>query len=137
MGVLHIRVTSADQVITIPRTIHSQNFTWIRSIVQSTPTAAAGAKIHGGGLCMDCSFLQGSQMTSNVASNLVIPMFEHQAMNDTQYVQNFDAEDVRTRFVIRTLNFAADAPAVYGTGAGELSSVDLFFEFTELSPVSY
>lgn len=137
MPVLHFRITSADENIDITRQIHSQNFTFVRSIVQSV-AAATGTKPNGGGLNVFCDFLQGYEITSNVDANrLMIPMDEGKNMNETRYVQNFNAEDVRNRFQVKVFTFDGSAPATFGNAAGNITSVDLFFEFTELSPVSY
>ena len=137
MPVLHFRITSNRENIDISRQIHSQNFTWVRAIVQSVP-AAAGTKPNGGGLNIDCGFMQGYEVTSNVNANrLIIGLDEEQSMNDRRFEQNFNAEDVKNRFEVEVYNFTGTGPAVFGTGAGELTSIDLFFEFTELAPVSY
>ena len=137
MPVLHFRITSADENIDITRQIHSQNFTFVRSIVQSV-AATGGAKPNGGGLNVFCDFLQGYEITSNVDANrLMIPMDESKDMNETRYVQNFNAEDVRNRFQVKVFKFDGSAPATFGTSPGNITSVDLFFEFTELAPVAY
>ncbi len=87
---------------------------------------------------MFCHFLQGYEITSNVDANrLMIPMDESKDMNESRYVQNFNAEDVRNRFQVKVFTFDGSAPAVFGTAPGNITSVDLFFEFTELSPVAY
>jgi len=137
MPVLHFRITSADENIDITRQIHSQNFTFVRSIVQSV-AATGGAKPNGGGLNVFCHFLQGYEITSNVDANrLMIPMDESKDMNESRYVQNFNAEDVRNRFQVKVFTFDGSAPATFGTAPGNITSVDLFFEFTELAPVAY
>jgi len=137
MAVLHFRITSAQENIDITRQIHSQNFTFVRSIVQSV-AAAGGAKPNGGGLNVFCQFLQGYEITSNVDANrLMIPMDESKDMNESRYVQNFNAEDVRNRFQVQVFTFDGSSLATFGASPGNITSVDLFFEFTELEPVSY
>ena len=137
MPVLHFRITSNEENIDISRQIHSQNFTWVRAIVQSVPSAS-GTKPLNGGLNIECGFLQGYEMTSNVAGNrLLIGMDEDKCMNAGQYVQNFNAEDIKNRFHVSVFDFTNTSHATFGTGPGELTSVDLFFEFTEMFPVSY
>lgn len=137
MPVLHFRITSAEENIDITRQIHSQNFTFVRSIVQSV-AATGGAKPNGGGLNVYCEFLQGYEITSNVEANrLMIPMDESQDMNEARYVQNFNAEDVRNRFQVKVYKFDGSGLATFGTQPGNITSVDLFFEFTELAPVAY
>lgn len=137
MPVLHFRITSAEENIDITRQIHSQNFTFVRSIVQSV-AATGGAKPNGGGLNVYCEFLQGYEITSNVEANrLMIPMNESLDMNEARYVQNFNAEDVRNRFQVKVYKFDGSGLATFGTQPGNISSVDLFFEFTELAPVAY
>jgi len=137
MPVLHFRITSAEENIDITRQIHSQNFTFVRSIVQSV-AATGGAKPNGGGLNVYCEFLQGYEITSNVEANrLMIPMDESLDMNEARYVQNFNAEDVRNRFQVKVYKFDGSGLATFGTQPGNITSVDLFFEFTELAPVAY
>jgi hypothetical protein len=137
MPVLHFRITSAEENIDITRQIHSQNFTFVRSIVQSV-AATGGAKPNGGGLNVYCEFLQGYEITSNVEANrLMIPMNESKDMNEARYVQNFNAEDVRNRFQVKVYKFDGSGLATFGTQPGNITSVDLFFEFTELAPVAY
>jgi hypothetical protein len=137
MPVLHFRITSAEENIDITRQIHSQNFTFVRSIVQSV-AATGGAKPNGGGLNVYCEFLQGYEITSNVEANrLMIPMDESKDMNEASYVQNVNAEDVRNRVQVKVYKFDGSGLATFGTQPGNITSVDLFFEFTELAPVAY
>jgi hypothetical protein len=84
--------------------------------------ATGGAKPNGGGLNVFCDFLQGYEITSNVDANrLMIPMDESKDMNETRYVQNFNAEDVRNRFQVKVFKFDGSAPATFGTSPGNIT----------------
>ncbi|MHC4857268.1 MAG: hypothetical protein ACYTBY_05620 [Planctomycetota bacterium] len=64
-------------------------------------------------------------------------MDESKDMNEASYVQNVNAEDVRNRVQVKVYKFDGSGLATFGTQPGNITSVDLFFEFTELAPVAY
>ena len=147
MAILHYRITEAEQSINIPNTIHAQSFIFRRAVVRMVPLASGGTSTNcKGGIVISPSHFSGFEIASGTsidgttskpitnnlgANDLLIGLNEYQAINNTYFDMEFESEDVNQGFTVKVTNFDKQ-PVVFGTGAGQLTSIDLYFQFASL-----
>ena len=137
MTILHIRIKSSEEVITIDRGIHAQNFTLKRVSVVKNPNAVGTGFDYKGGVSINLDFMKGGkEILSNVNSNEInIAFDQNQTIAcDKQYDLNFNTEDINGRFVAKVSNFNKSATPVFNEAGttGELFYIDLYFQFSSL-----
>jgi hypothetical protein len=138
MPVLHIRINSANQNIIIAKELKAQKMTLLRTTIYKNDTAG---KIYKGSLFFDIDFFNGFEYVSNLNDNFLISPISDEANSSLQTYQadqDFNSEDVRQAFNIKTYNFDATdkyEPALFdptGATAGAVIYVDLFFQVSTL-----
>ena len=135
---LHYRLTQNNQNIVINSQIHAQSFILRRIIVQQVPLAAA-TSVNNGGVVINPSHLSGLEIVSGSNSNnndIIVGYDELIGTHSQFYSQEFESETIPQAFNVRTHKFGGntggDSLAVCGTNPGEITSIDVFFEFASL-----
>ena len=147
MAILHYRITEAEQSINIPNTIHAQSFIFRRAVVKMTPLATNSTSSNAkGGLVISPSHFSGFEISSGTsissatgkpisnnlgANDILLGLDEYKPINNIYFDMEFETEDVNQGFTVRVYNFDREK-VTFGTGAGEIISVDLFFQFASL-----
>ena len=149
MAILHYKITSADQNIQLSTDIHAQSFLLRRVIVQQVPlrklsqAAVAGAStaevytasVNKGGVVIQPSHLSGLEIVSGNLSNsndIIVAYDEEVASHSIFYDMEFESETVPRAFNVKVKKFDKSADAVFGTQEGQITSIDLFFQFNSL-----
>ncbi len=147
MAILHYRITAANQSINIPNTIHSQSFIFRRAIVRIVPLASGASSTNmKGGLIVTPSHFSGFEIssgtsidpstgkpiTNNLGNNdVLLAIDEYKPINNIYYDMEFESEDINQGFTVKVTNFDKE-PVIFGTGAGQVTSIDIYFQFTSL-----
>ena len=147
MAILHYRITQPEQSINIPNTIHAQSFIFRRAVVRMVPltTGSTSTNCKGGVVITPSHFSgfeissgttldgnTGKPITNNLGANdLLIGLDEFKPINNIYFDMEFESEDINQGFTVKVSNFDKQA-VVFGTGAGELSSIDIYFQFASL-----
>lgn len=147
MAILHYRITENDQSINIPNTIHAQSFIFRRAIVRMVPLTAGSTSTNcKGGIVISPSHFSGFEISSGTsissatskpitnnlgANDILIGLDEFKAINNTYFDMEFETEDINQAFTVRVSNFDKQ-PITFGTNAGELTSIDVYFQFASL-----
>jgi|DEB0MinimDraft_6_1074348.scaffolds.fasta_scaffold138294_2 hypothetical protein len=135
MTILHIRLTSNNQNISISKELRAQKTTLLRATIFKD-TGATG--IYNGSLFFDIDWFNGYQYVSNLNDNyLMIPVSDETtaSLQTYQMNQQLDSEDVKQSFNVKTLILNTSgvyAPATFGSGSGHIKFVDLFFQLSQL-----
>lgn len=148
MGILHIRITQANQVIKLDSGIHSQNMTLKKVVIiknkdQSVPTLPAVLYNYKGGVTVNIGFLGGGiEVASNVNSDeLSFPFKQEEDVTELDWSLNFDAEDVDSNFKVSVFNYDKSAPNNQpsqptfdptGLTNNALMYIDLYFDYSSL-----
>ena len=147
MAILHYRLTEAEQSVNIPNTIHAQSFIFRRAVVRMKPLTAGSTSTNcKGGIVISPSHFSGFEISSGTtidsttakpitnnlgANDILIGLDEFKPINNTYFDMEFESEDINQAFTVRISNFDKE-PVVFGTGAGQLTSIDLYFQFASL-----
>ena len=147
MAILHYRITQAEQSINIPNTIHAQSFIFRRAVTRMIPLAAGSTSTNcKGGVVITPSHFSGFEISSGTtidadtgkpitnnlgANDILIGLDEFMPINNTYFDMEFESEDINQGFTVKVSNFDKQ-PVVFGTGAGEITSIDLYFQFASL-----
>ena len=147
MAILHYRITEAEQSINIPNTIHAQSFIFRRAVVRMVPLTAGSNSINcKGGLVISPSHFSGFEISSGTtidsttskpisnnlgANDILIGLDEFKAINNIYFDMEFETEDVNQGFTVKVSNFDKGS-VTFGTSAGQLTSIDLYFQFASL-----
>ena len=147
MAILHYRITEAEQSINIPNTIHAQSFIFRRAVVRMVPLTAGSTSTNlKGGVCISPSHFSGFEISSGTsingdtgkpitnnlgANDILIGLDEYKPINNTYFDMEFETEDVNQGFTVKVRNFDK-GPVVFGSSAGQLTSIDLYFQFASL-----
>ena len=131
MPILHIRLTKNNQNINLPKPIHAQKLTFLRStIVKDTTT---GGTDYNGNIMVDLDFFDGYEVVSSINDNyLIIPVIPDQQVQTFQFVQLFNSENIRQSFNAKIFDNEGANLATIGTGTGQIKQVDLYFQITSL-----
>jgi hypothetical protein len=148
MGILHIRITEANQVIKLDSGIHSQNMTLKKVVIiknkdQTVPTLPAVLYNYKGGVTVNLSFLGGGiEVASNVNSDeLSFPFKQEEDVTELDYNLNFDAEDIDSNFAVSVFNYDKSSPTTQpsqptfdttGLTDNALMYIDLYFDYSSL-----
>ena len=141
MGVLHIRLDSNKTKINLSKEIHAQDLKLVRSIVVKNVTAAGN---YDGAIMVNLNkVFSGFEIISSTNLNsLMIPV--NSTINTTgvlstdtvDFNQDLESEFIRQEFFVDVFNYDGVTRATFGTGAGEIQSVDLFFQLSEIHDYS-
>lgn len=147
MAILHYRITQASQSITIPNTIHAQSFIFRRAVVRMKPLAVGAVSTNcKGGLVISPSHFSGFEIASGTsldnttnkpitnnlgANDILIGLDEYKDINNIYFDMEFESEDINQGFTVKVSNFDKE-PVTFGTGAGEIISIDVYFQFASL-----
>ena len=147
MAILHYRITEKEQSINIPSTIHAQSFIFRRAVVRMIPLASGGTSTNlKGGIVVTPSHFSGFEISSGTsidstttkpiknnlgANDILIGLDEYKPINNIYFDMEFESEDINQGFTVSVRNFDKQ-PVVFGTGAGELTSIDIYFQFASL-----
>jgi len=139
MGILHLRITDANQIIKLDREIHGQNLS-LKKIVVIKNKDQTGTPLYNykGGATISLDFLQGGlQMASNVNQDEIsVPFKQDEDVSHINYDLNFESETIDQNFQISVFNYdkTGDQPPFDTTGAtaNALLYIDLYFDFASL-----
>ena len=147
MAILHYRITEAEQSINIPNTIHAQSFIFRRAVVRMVPLSTGSTSSNcKGGICISPSHFSGFEISSGTtidsttskpisnnlgANDILIGLDEFKAINNIYFDMEFETEDVNQGFTVKVSNFDKGS-VTFGTSAGQLTSIDLYFQFASL-----
>ena len=147
MPICHYRLTADNQRIQIPNTIHGQRFTFRRAVVRMIPLAAGTPSTNlKGGVIVSPSHFSGFEIVSGTtidnttdkpitnnlgANDILIGLDEYKPINNIYFDMEFESEDVNQGFTVKVTNFDKQ-PVTFGNNAGELTSIDLYFQFASL-----
>ena len=147
MGILHIRITQANQVIKLDSGIHSQNMTLKKVVIikNKSQTVVAPAVLYNykGGVTVNIGFLAGGiEVASNVNSDeLSFPFKQEEDVTEIDYDLNFDAEDIDSNFQVSVFNYDKSSPTTQpsqptfdpsGLTNNALMYIDLYFDYSSL-----
>ena len=148
MAILHYRLTEDNQSIILPKDIHSQSFIFRRAVIRSVPLGSSTSTLKGGvivepshlsgfkvvsGVSIKCS--TNKPITNNLVSNdILLAIDESKTINNIYFDMEFESEDIPQAFTVKTFNFDREKPTagVYGTSAGQITSIDIYFQFNSL-----
>ena len=141
MGILHLRLDSNKTKINLSKEIHAQDLKLVRSIVVKNVTAAGN---YDGAIMVNLNkVFSGFEIISSTNLNsLMIPV--NSTINtsgvlstDTvDFNQDLESEFIRQEFFVDVFNYDGVTRATFGTGAGQIQSVDLFFQLSEIHDYS-
>ena len=147
MAILHYRLTQAEQSVNIPNTIHAQSFIFRRAVVRMVPLVSPATSTNcKGGIVISPSHFSGFEISSGTsidgttgkpitnnlgANDILVGLDEYKPINNTYFDMEFESEDVNQGFTVKVTNFDKGA-VTFGTGAGQLTSIDLYFQFASL-----
>lgn len=137
MTILHLRISSNQQKIVLAKELHAQNLTLIRSIIVKDTTQAGG---YNGAVMINMNkvFSSFEILSSTNLNSLMIPV--NSTINATgalitethEFNQNLDSEDIRAEFIVDVYNYDGTTRATIGSGAGNIKTIDLFFNVEEV-----
>lgn len=148
MAILHYRLTEDNQSIILPKDIHSQSFIFRRAVIRSVPLGSSTSTLKGGVIVEPSHFsgfevvsgvsVDGSTnkpITNNLVSNdILLAIDESTSINNIYFDMEFESEDIPQAFTVKTFNFDREKPTagVFGTSAGQITSIDIYFQFNSL-----
>jgi len=148
MVLLHYRLTEKNQSIEIPSTIHAQSFIFRRAVVRMNPlTAGSSSTILKGGVIFSPSHFSGFEISSGTSissttnkpitnnlgfNDILLGLDEYKPINNIYFDMEFASEDINRGFTVSTRNFDREDVAVFGTGPGQVKSIDIYFQFSSL-----
>jgi hypothetical protein len=148
MAILHYRLTEDNQSIILPKDIHSQSFIFRRAVIRSVPLGSSTSTLKGGVIVEPSHFsgfevvsgvsVDGSTnkpITNNLVSNdILLAIDESTSINNIYFDMEFESEDIPQAFTVKTFNFDREKPTagVFGTTAGQITSIDIYFQFNSL-----
>lgn len=149
MTILHYRLTEDNQSIILPNDIHSQSFIFRRAVIRSVPLSGTDTSILKGGVLVEASHFSGFEVVSSisidgstnkpipnnlVSNDILLAIDESKSINNIYYDMEFESEDIPQAFTVKTFNFDREKPTngIYGTGAGQITSIDMYFQFNSL-----
>ena len=148
MAILHYRLTEKNQSIEIPSTIHAQSFIFRRAVVRMVPlTAGATSTILKGGVIFSPSHFSGFEISSGTSidsttnkpiinnlgfNDILLGLDEYKPINNIYYDMEFQSEDINRGFTVSTRNFDREDVNIFGTNAGQVKSIDIYFQFSSL-----
>ena len=136
MTILHLRINSNNQNISLSKELKAQKMTLLRATI-SKDTGGTGG-VYNGSLFFDIDFLSGFEYVSNLNNNyLMIPVSEEttESLQTYQMNQQMDSEDVKQSFNVKTFildNNDKFTPAPLGSGTGNVIYCDLYFQISQL-----
>ena len=136
MTILHLRINSNNQNITLSKELKAQKMTLLRATISKD--TGGGGGIYNGTLFFDIDFLSGFEYVSNLNNNyLMVPISEEttESLQTYQMNQQMDSEDVKQSFNVKTFilnNNNQFTPAPLGSGSGVVIYCDLYFQISQL-----
>ena len=141
MGILHLRLDSNKTKINLSKEIHAQDLKLVRSIVVKDVQTAGS---YSGAIMVNLNkVFSGFEIISSTNLNsLMIPI--NSTINTTgvlsvdtvDFNQDLESEFIRQEFFVDVYNYDGTTRATFGTGSGEIQSVDLFFQLSEVHDYS-
>jgi hypothetical protein len=127
MPILHIRLTSNRQVITLPTYINAQRMILKKVVIHKDISTASTI---GSGLFIELPFINGFEMVSNsTAKQIVVPFNETIVFNDIEFNLDIEGEHIDQEFEINVHNTDLTTRTPFDV-AGGLDSIDIYFSFT-------
>ena len=136
MTILHLRINSNDQNISISKELKAQKMTLLRATI-SKDTGGSGG-VYRGSFFFDIDFLSGFEYVSSLSNAyLIIPVSEEttESLQTYQMNQQMDSEDVKQSFNVKTFILDSNnkfTPAPIGSGTGNVIYCDLYFQISQL-----
>ena len=135
--ILHLRISSNDQNIDLPKELLAQKLTFIRANIYKDTTNGAD---YQGSVFVDLDFFNGFEVNSNLSDNfLIVPIKKAEEIQTYQFEQEFNAEAVKQSFNCKVFYYDPTsgsfikAPFKEGTSvAGRIIHMDLFFQVASL-----
>jgi len=130
MPVLHLRLTSNNQTINLPKPIHAQNIQFIRGTIIKDTTS--GTTYDGCAMVNLDNLFNGYEIISNTNLNsLMLPFSDSQDVTTIQFIQDYDAEEIKQSFKVKVFKYDGTTALPMGSGAGQVKSIDLYFNLSE------
>jgi len=141
MAILHLQLNSNKQKISLAKEIHAQDLKLIRSIIVKDVQTSGNT---GGAITVNLNkVFNGFEIISSTnLNNLMIPVnitinTTGQKSTDTvDFNQDLESEFIRQEFIVEVFNYDGVTPATFGNGSGQIQSVDLFFQLSEIHDYS-
>ena len=141
MGILHLRLDSNKTKINLSKEIHAQDLTFIRSIVVKNVVTSGN---YDGAIMVNLNkVFSGFEIISSTNLNsLMIPI--NSTINTTgvlstdtvDFNQDLESEYIRQEFYVDVFNYDGVTRADFGSSDGQIKSVDLFFQLSEIHDYS-
>lgn len=130
MGLLVIRISNKNENISISKEIFAQKLVLIRTSIYKDATAGIS---YNGSVFVDLDFFNGFEVTTNLNDNFLnLPVSDSIDLQTEQYAQEFNSEDIRAGFNVKTYyldnNGKYELAPIGGGSAGEIKYIDLFFQ---------
>lgn len=128
MVLFHLKITSANQRITLPHDIANQTMNLKKSIVYCNHQT--GGTYPHSVLYIRLPWLSNYEVTSSTNTNLLPISFNREANHtESDYNIRFHAERVPIDFVCQVLQEPHGAPVTFGSGNDEIQEIHLWFEY--------
>ncbi len=138
MGILHIKITEANQIIKLDRSIHGQNLTLKKIVVIKNPDQTGTPFDYRGGATISMDFLVGGlQISSNSNQDEIsVPFKQEDSVTTVNWDLNFESETIDQNFQVSVFNYdkTGSQPTFdpSGTTLNALMSIDLYFDYASL-----
>ena len=138
MGILHFRITEANQVIKLDRSIHGQNMTLRKVVIIKNKNQTGTPYNYKGGVTVSLDFLKGGlQIASNTNQDeLSIPFKQEEDVSFINYDLNFESETIDQNFLVSVKNYdkTGQQPPFDPSGVtnNALMFIDLYFDYSSL-----
>lgn len=138
MGILHIKITEANQIIKLDRSIHGQNLTLRKIVVIKNPDQTGTPYDYRGGATISLDFLQGGlQIASNSNQDEIsVPFKQEESVTTVNWDLNFESETIDQNFQVSVFNYdkTGQQPTFDTSGLtlNALMSIDLYFDYASL-----
>lgn len=141
MGILHLRLDSNKTKIRLSKEIHAQDLKLVRSIVVKNVETAGNTngaimvnlnKVFSGFEIISSTNLNSLMIPINITINTSGVL----STDSVDFNQDLESEYIRQEFYVDVYNYNGTTRATFGTGSGEIQSVDLFFQMSEVHDYS-
>ena len=131
MVLLHLRITEANQILSLHHDIKAQ-YIILRKVVVNKDTSGTTHST-GGGICLDLNSMTNSYeiMTSQHNGYLTVPIDDTISLTNLDYHVKFSAENIKREFSIPVYKYdGLTLPSFDSSVAGHINSIDVYFEYS-------
>ena len=131
MVLLHLRITDANQILTLHHDIKAQYIILRKVVIKKDISGSSHTT--GGGLCLDLNSMTNSYeiMTSEHNSMLTLPIDDAKALSNLDFHVKFSAENIKNQFAIPVFKYDGLTKPSFDSGtSGHIDSIDIYFEYS-------